>query len=340
MSDVSDFYLDGFRRFGLASEGLPLERADGKLVIHLVRGQLPARKYDAMSGGRTAKEIQAALKPMFDTAREHVLVFYACGKTDDGRFTFHTPHYGSGSQRNGICHAADCDWLDPLWLKDTNQTIVLIRGPTSIQNTLTLARFNTWYLGGVAHELGHCFGLLHDNGGQAEASFGVSLMGMGNLTYREEVWGGGPPTYLGRASVLQLLSEPIFTGSNRGRWDLPPKNFSSLKFSETNGTVRIEGIVIDTVPAYAVIAYVWPDSDQVDDHCARTFPCVVRDGRFILDLTGLKADHWRHFHLRLSKLHVNGGAVKEEFALSYDSSSTPEIAGLNAEWRAHARKFP
>ncbi len=340
VNDVSDFYRDGFRRFGLDSEGLPLEREDGKLVIHLVRGRLPAGKYDAASGDRTAKEIRAALKPQFDTAREHLLVFYACGKTNDGRFVFHTPYYGSGSQRNGICHAADCELLDPLRLTVTNRTLDLSRGPTSIPNTITVARFNSWYLGGVAHELGHCLGLPHDNGGEAEASFGVSLMGIGNLTYREEVWGGGPPTYLGRASVLQLLSEPLFTGSNRGRWDSVPRSFSGLNFSATNGAVRIEGVATDAMPAYAVIAYVWPDSDQMDDHEARTFPCVVRNGHFTLDLARLKTDHWHRFHLRLSKLHVNGATMKEEFTLAYYSSSTPDIATLNAEWLAHARKLP
>jgi hypothetical protein len=329
VTDVSDFYRGEFRRLGIESSGLPLEWRDGKLVIHLVRGKLPADKYHYDSGGETAAEIHAALAGTLDTEREHVLVFYAlCQHTNGGRYVFNAPYYGGGSQRNGLCHAADCELLDPLLLHDTNQTIVYTEHyyPRVKQ---TVATFNSWYLGGVAHELGHCLGLPHDNGGAAEQSFGVSLMGAGNLTYRQEVWGGGPPTYLGRASVLQLLSHPLFTGSNRGRWDNVKELCDTLAFSATNGMAHIEGAITDAIPAYAVIAYVW--GDKADDHMSRTFPCAVKDGRFALNLDGIKTDHSRRFQLNLSKLHVNGAATTENFTLSFGTSG-PDVAALNAEW--------
>lgn len=329
VTDVSDFYRDGFRRFGIESSGLPLERRDGKLVIHLVHGKFPADQYRFDSGDETMEEIHNALKGILDTEREHVLVFYAlCQQTKGGRYVFNAPYYGAGSQRNGLCHAADCELLDPLLLHDTNQTIVYTEHyyPRMQQ---TVAKFNTWYLGGVAHELGHCLGLPHDNGGAAEQSFGVSLMGIGNLTYREEVWGDGPPTYLGRASVLQLLSQPLFTGSNRGRWNNVKTLCDALAFSVTNGMVHIEGAITDAIPAYAVIAYVW--GDKADDHMARTFPCVVKDGRFALNLDGIETNHWHRFQLNLTKLHVNGAAETENFLLSFSRWGT-DVAALNAEW--------
>ena len=329
ITDVSDFYRDGFRRFGIEYSGLPLERTNGKLVIHFVRGQLPASEYHYLSGDQTAAEIHAALKETIDTSREHLLVFYAlCRKTNDGRYIFDAPYYGSGSQHDGICHAADCELLDPLLLTDTNHNIVFTEHYYR-RMELSVAKFNSWYLGGVAHELGHCLGLPHDDGGETEKAFGVSLMGGGNLNYREEVWGGGPPAYLGRASALQLLSQPLFTGSNRGRWDNVKPLCDSLLFSVTNGTIRIDGAITDAIPAYAVIAYFWHGDD---DHGARTFSGLVTNGHFSLDLDGLQNNRLHNFHLVLAKLHVNGAAIRETFPLSFDNSFAPDIAALNAEW--------
>ena len=230
-----------------------------------------------------------------------------------------------------MCHAADCELLDPLLLTDTNRTIVFAEHyyPRVEQ---TVAKFNSWYLGGVAHELGHALSLPHDNGGGEEKAFGVSLMGVGNLTYREEVWGGGAPTYLGRASALQLLSHPLFTGSNRGRWNATEGDFASLNFSATNRAVAIQGVATGSIPPYAVIAYVWPVDDKIDDQFARTFSCVVRDGAFSLNLGGIHTDKWLRFHLVLAILHVNGAREAGEFPLNYGSSSAPDVASLNAEW--------
>ena len=102
MNDVSDFYRDGLRRFGVETDGLPLEREGGKLMLHLVRGQAPANQYHHESGDRTAAEIRGALKGEVDPDREHLLVFYAlCRKEPDGRYVFDAPYYGGGSQRAG-----------------------------------------------------------------------------------------------------------------------------------------------------------------------------------------------------------------------------------------------
>lgn len=329
MADVSDFYRDGFRRFGLTSDGLPLEREDGKLWLYLVRGKLPASQYRYESGDETMREIHDALQGTLDTEREHVLVFYTlCRQTNGGRYVFNAPYYGGGSQQNGWCHAADCELLDPGLLHETNRSIIYTEHYYPWM-TQTVAQFNSFYLGGVAHELGHCLSLPHDDGGVAEQAFGVSLMGRGNTTYRQEVWGGGPPTYLGRASVLKLLSQPLFTGSNRGRWDEVKWLCDALTFSAPNGVVHVEGAITDTIPAYAVVAYVW--GDKADDHDSRTFCGLVKNGRFALDLDGIKTNRWQRFHLLLSKLHVNGAAVTESFALAYTASG-PDVAALNAEW--------
>jgi hypothetical protein len=328
MTDVSSFYREAFQRFGLAGTGLPLERQDGRLVIHLVQGKQPASHYHYESGDETAAEIHEALAGTLDSEREFLLVFYAlCQQTDDGRFVFNAPYYGLGSQASGTCHAADCELLDPLLLCQTNRRIVYTEHyyPHMEQ---TLAQFNTYYLGGVAHELGHCLGLPHDDGNRAEQSFGISLIGGGNRNYREEVWGGGPPVYLPRASVLRLLSHPLFTGSNHGRWDAVKPCCDSLAFSATNDFMHIEGTITDAIPAYAAVAYLWPD--QSDDHGEHTFTAMVHNGRFALDLVDDSINECQHFRLMLAALHVNGAATTESFSVDYPATAS-SLASLNSE---------
>jgi len=181
------------------------------------------------------------------------------------------------------------------------------------------------YLGGTAHELGHGLGLPHDAGSPAEKDFGTSLMGMGNLTYRQEVWGGGSPVFLSRASALQLASHPLITGSDRGRWDSTDTKLD-VSFSVEDHALRIHGNVSGTIPAYAAVAYVWPDSQQTD-HRARTFPEVFTDGKFTLNLAGLRPDAYR---LKLTTLHVNGATTTRNYRLSFDAQGNPDAASLNA----------
>ncbi|HEX3797125.1 MAG TPA: NPCBM/NEW2 domain-containing protein [Verrucomicrobiae bacterium] len=331
VTDVSQFYQEGLERFGITNSGLPLERKDGKLVIYMVKGKLPASSYSYDSGGVTGQEIRNALGGKIDFEREHVLVFYAlCDKTNDGAYVFHAPYYGDGgsSQRSGFCHVADCELLDPMLLTDTNHQIVFTEHyyPHVKQS---VAKFNSLYLGGVAHELGHGLGLPHDNGGPTEQSLGLSLMGLGNLNYRAYLWGGKSSSYLSRGSALQIISHPLITGSDRGRWDAVDSRFKSLEFSTTNGTLVIDGTITGEIPAYGVIAYVWQD----DDHFAETFPCVVRDGVFHLTLKKPHPGAKRDWHLKVARLHVNGATAANDFSLHYDLSYIPDVAALNAEWQ-------
>ena len=214
MNDMDGFFREGLRRFGLEAGGIPLEREGGKLAIHLVRGKLPAGQYHYSSGDVAKAEIRDALRGTFDLDREYVLVFYAlCRKEPDGRYVFDAPYYGGGTQQAGLCHAADCEWLDPALLRDTGRRIVYSEHyyPRVEES---VAEFNTKYLGGTAHELAHGLGLPHDDGSPPEQPYGVSLMGRGNLSYRRDLWGGGRPAYLSaprRSDWSRTPSSPVRT---------------------------------------------------------------------------------------------------------------------------------
>lgn len=327
LTDIDAFYRDGMRqRFGVADAGVPFERKDGKLVVHTVRGGLPSDRYDYQSGDQTWKEIRAALAKTIDPDREHVLVLYGlCEQEPDGRFVFHSPYYGAGwsDQARGLCHAADCPLLDPALLPEKDRPFVF-KEHNYERMEMSVAKFNSWYLGGLAHELGHGLGFPHDNGGPGEDP-GVSLMGGGNLHYREDLWGGRRPAYLSLATALRLAAHPLVTRSNKERWRHAEISFGSLSASAQGTTLRLTGTVAATPPPCAVIASVWPSSAKTD-HGAMTFCSAVDDcGGFSINLTALKAPSW---NLKLTALLVNGAESGQFHTFRCDAGGAPDAAAL------------
>ena len=336
LTDIGAFYRDGMeQRFAVKTDGLPLERNDGKLVIHMVRGEHPAAHYQHESGNDTWAEVRRALAGKFDPEREHVLILHGlCEREPDGRFVFTAPYYGAGwsDQRRGLCHAADCDLLDPLLLPQKDTPFVF-KEHNYERMKMTVAKFNSWYLGGIAHELGHGLGFPHDNGGPGEAP-GVSLMGGGNLHYREDVWGGRKPSYLALATALRFAAHPLTTQSDKARWQKADARLENLNASAKSGTLHIAGRVVASVPTCAVIATVWRGKADADDHGAMTFCAAVGDdGKFSVDLTNLRAAEWL---LSLDCLLVNGGETRTRSTLHCDEHGEPLADELASTWIVEA----
>lgn len=329
MTDISAFYREEMqRRFFVEMAGLPLERREGKLVIHRVRGRHPAAHYQHESGDETWSEVKAALAGTLDPDREHVLILYGlCEREENGRYVFSAPYYGAGwsDQRRGLCHAADCERLDPALLTAREERFVF-KEHYYERMMMTVAQFNSWYLGGIAHELGHGLGFPHDNGGPGEAS-GIALMGGGNLHYREDRWGGKQPAYLSLATALRLAAHPLATQSDKGRWQEADAVFDALAAQAEKGTLRLSGTVRASVPPCAVIASVWPKTAR-SDHGAMTFCSAVDDeGRFALELTSLNASEW---NLNLGALLVNGAESTERLTFQCDETGLPDAGHLLA----------
>ncbi|MES2476493.1 MAG: NPCBM/NEW2 domain-containing protein [Verrucomicrobiota bacterium] len=328
MTDISEFYREGMeQRFGVKTGGIPLERKDGKLIIHVVRGQHASAHYNYESGNETWAEVQEALTGTLDVKREHVLILYGlCERESDGRFVFNAPYYGAGwsDQSHGLCHAADCDLLDPALLTQKDKPFVFTEHYYPRVES-TVAKFNSWYIGGTAHELGHGLGFPHDNGAPGEAP-GVALMGGGNLHYREELWGGRSPAYLSLATALRFAAHPIVTHSDKARWQPADAVVEDLTASVEKGKLRLTGKVRASVPPCAIIASAWPSSAK-SDHGAMTFCAAVDDdGKFSVELTHLNAPSW---NMTLGSLLVNGAESSERFTFECNARGEPETDFLS-----------
>lgn len=331
--DIRDFYRDGLARLDATSEGLPFEMEGDLFKFHVVKGSKPASAYNYKAGRAIAAELRDALAGTIDFTTEHVLVMHGlCEEAQDGRFVFHAPYYGRGNQRNGLCHAADCRLLDPLLLTETKEEIAYAEHyhPRRKQS---LAVFNTWYLGGTAHELGHGIGLPHNDGTAEEKTWAAtSLMGRGNHHYRSDLWGGKRPSFLSRSCALRLLSSPLITGSNKGRWEKTQVDMSALRLECIEGKLSISGEVTGSIPAYAVIAYIWPyrsyPDDPGTDHRATTVPTIVNAGGFELSGIALRKGEYQ---VKLSAIHLNGASSNQRFHLSVDEDGIPDIERFNKE---------
>ena len=284
--------LRGLAQLGAKQAGIAFEKDKDGYIFHVVEGKRKLAEYSYESGSEIKEEIYAALGKTINFEQEHVLAIHGlCRRDDDDRYIFNAPYYGGGTQRGGFCHAADCELLDPKLLSVTTRKIHYTEHyyPRVVQ---TLATFNTWYLGGIAHELGHGIGLPHDSGSPAERAeiTGFTLMGSGNHHYREDRSGGLRPAYLSLASGLRLLSNPLVTGSNRGRFEDNLTRLEKLKFSQVGKKLTVEGTIGSRIPAYAVVMYLWrpptwPGNPQ-QDHGSISHPVSLSENGFSIESIG------------------------------------------------------
>ena len=118
---------------------------------------------------------------------ETLLIVCALSKTEGKKVTIYSPYYGMGANHNkGICFTADMEWLSIDGLRpDPNKIVLQVKEHRNYE-PFTLNRFNTVYIGGTIHELGHGLSLPHNLATKNESIRGTALMGAGNYTYRRE----------------------------------------------------------------------------------------------------------------------------------------------------------
>jgi len=213
----------------------------------------------------------------------------------------------------GLCFTADMDWLSIDGLRpDPTKTILQVKEHRGYE-PFTLARFNTTYVGGAIHELGHGMSLPHNHATKEEAIRGTALMGSGNYTYRKEWRKEGKGSFLTHSSALRLLVHPLFSGTTKECKEAPEAKYGKLEISHSEGSIHIRGTIASAIPAVAMIAY----NDRENkgqrgymvnkDYDATTWTSIVSPGKeFRIEIGDLREGNHQ---IRLLSVHANGATV-------------------------------
>lgn len=334
--DIRDFLEVEMKRIGFGdNRTVPLELdAEGNLVIHTIRGKDPLLQYNYGTeyGRKIRSEMSEALRGTVDLDREFVLAI--CGLVDrlgDGSWHFRSPYYGWGGSghRWGLCFAADCEVLDTLNYAREDESFHYREHLGKY--TRTLGGFNRLYIGGLAHELGHGLGLPHNREHPGERrSLGTALMGAGNYTWRNEKV-GKKGSFLTMASAIRLISHPLFTQSERARFQPNRVEIEDLSFSpsRTTGEIVVEGKLGAEPPAYAVILETDPEGGSNYD----SLPWVGEvsgDGKFSIKVNARKEGEGE---FRMTVCHLNGAMpISLRIPYTADSSGILAPGELEGTW--------
>ncbi len=323
MNDIQEFHRTEMKRLGYGEVMLGLERENGKLKLHEVRGNAnDDGTYTYKSGSMIRAEVFKALQAKgINPQEETILIVCGLSKTEGKKVTIYSPYYGMGADHNrGICFTADMDWLSIDGLRpDPTKTILQVKEHRGYE-PFTLARFNTTYVGGAIHELGHGMSLPHNYATREESKHGTALMGAGNYTYRKEWRNEGKGSFLTHSSALRLLVHPLFSGTDKQCQEAPQAKYGKLNLSHTDGKIHLRGTIGSVIPAVAMIAY----NDRENkgqrgymvnkDYDATTWTSVLNpNDEFRIRIGDLRDGNHQ---IRLLSVHANGATVTKRLHYS------------------------
>lgn len=306
LAHIQEFYRSEMERNGLGSRSFNLDLdADGQLKIHEAVGSANFADYGRPDGQRIKEECIPVLKEAgIDPDRETIVIFTNLSTWDETNKTFvhKSPYYAGGTHRAGTAWQLDSPELDTLNLELKEPMI-----QDGEYGRISLGKHNSIFIGGIAHELGHAFGLPHCRARRDEATaHGTALMGAGNRTYFDEVRDEGPGTFITLAHALRLASHPQFSGSVKGMHQPVKVEFKDLALEADSKQFSIGGRLESNLPVYAVIAYLDPDGGG--DYDSRTVVAVPDPkGRFSLDCQEFVSG--KSAQLRLVACLVNGATA-------------------------------
>ena len=321
--NIQTFYRNGMKANGFGPTTFPLDmKGDGSLRIIMVNGQQPTSADDrSLRDAKTrirneVKEAFAAEGLDFD--QEVVLVFQALLVAEPGKTTEVGPFIGGGNWYKGSALVYDDPRLDARLLASTSPDGMSASGKT-------LGDFNSGYIGGAAHELGHAFGLGHDAENEPTRNrVGRSLMGRGNHDYGEELRGKSRGAFLSAASAFPLSLHPLFTQSvDHGEdADFGIENLSA-KF--TRGVLRVSGTASGNQTVVGAVAFNDPSQDPSDYDAIGYASKVDQRGRFNFTIPVAVPDT---YELRFRIYGEQGQATRLAYKYAIDRNG--RYSGLTA----------
>jgi hypothetical protein len=224
---------------------------------------------------------------------------------------------GGGNHVGGTAWVFDHPRLDTEWLA-SKEPGGFYHGPCS------WGKFNTHYIGGIAHELGHAFGLPHVYQVGAEAERGTALMGSGNHTWGQELRGEGKGTFLTRTSANILAGCAAFVGP-LPKIDRTRARLSQMAPTYDDGVLSLAGTL--ATPHTVVGVSIYNDRSQPggDYDAHGYYSDVTDDGQFSASLADLKPGDWQ---LRLLFRHTSGEITRQRFDYKVDDQGQPDLAPL------------
>ena len=327
VKNIQAYYADQMRENGFPSLTFPLDLdKDGKLLVHEAYLDREMDSMNTNTSGPPTWEVarEALRKAGIDAEKEYTLIVVQMPDKKG-------PYYGGGSFESGRCWICDAEHLDPLNFQSTEKGDYLFG---------SVARDNTVYIGGTAHELGHCFSLPHTKNLTPYSEMGASLMGDGNYSYGKELRGEGKGAFLIQSDALRLASLPLFSGRFKSVVQAHVAEYSEFKAAPVKGGLEITGKVSGTPPVYALVAYFDPMGGQ--DYDASTTTCIPsKDGSFRLNVT--RPGYKGAFELRLLALHANGASstirammIADEKGADVSSLMADQLLGeVKRAWMRH-----